>query len=61
MVKIMIPSFVWRIWKWKEKRDKFFLTFQSGASNPKFSVIIQSTIWVFMEGESDEIKSGGGS
>ena len=32
------------------------MTFQSGASNPRFSVLFLPTIWIFMEGENDEIK-----
>ena len=39
------------------KRTNFFMTFQSGDSNPRFSVIFPSMIWIFMEGEGDEIKS----
>jgi hypothetical protein len=39
-----------------EKKDKFFLTFQSGDSNPRFSAIFSPMIWIFMEGEGDEIK-----
>ena len=34
----------------EQKKDKIFLTFRSGDSNPRFSVI-------FTEGEGDEIKS----
>ena len=33
------------------------MTFQSGDSNPRFSVIFQPMISIFMEGEGDEIKS----
>ena len=47
-----------RIWKWKEKwnKTKNCLTFQSGGSNPIFSVNFLTTIWIFMESEGDEIK-----
>jgi hypothetical protein len=38
----------------KRKKDKKFLTFLSGDSNPRFSVI-------FTKGEGDEIKSRQGS
>ena len=38
-LKSKIPSFMQRIWKWKEKRDKIFSTFRSWDSNSRFSVI----------------------
>ena len=43
--------------KMKRKRTEHFLTFQSGDSNPRFSVIFPPMIWIFTEGEGDEIKS----
>ena len=43
--------------KMNRKRTKTFLTFWSGDSNPRFSVIFPPMIWIFMEGEGDEIKS----
>ena len=39
----------------------YFLTLWNGDSNPRFSVIFPPTIWIFMEGEGDEIKSRQGS
>ena len=59
--KTKICSFLWRIWKWKEKKDKKILTFGSGDLNSRFSVNFLPTIWIFMEGEGDEIKSRQGS
>ena len=44
--------FLWRIWKWTEKGQPLL----SGDSNPRFSVLFARMIWIFMEGESDEIK-----
>ena len=42
----------------EQKKDKKILTFRSGDSNPKFSVIFQPMIWIFMEDEGEEeIKS----
>ena len=41
----------------KQKKDKKNLTFRSGDSNPRFLVIYPPIIWIFMEGEGDEIKS----
>ena len=61
MVKNKDMQFWWRIWKWKEKKDKNFLTFQSGDSNPRFLVIFPPTIWIFMDVEGDKIKSRLGS
>ena len=40
----------------KQKKDNFFLTFQSGDSNSRFSVFFPPMVWIFMEGEGDEIK-----
>ena len=40
-----------------EQNDKKKLTFQSRDLNPRFSVIFPPMIWIFMEGEGDEIKS----
>ena len=42
-------------------KDKKILTFWRGDSNPRFSVIFLPTIWIFMEGEGDKIKSRRGS
>ena len=41
----------------EKKKEQKFLTFQSGDSNPRFSVIFPPMIRIFMEGEGDEIKS----
>ena len=41
----------------EQKKDKNNLTFRSGDSNPRFSVIFLPMIRLFMEGEGDEIKS----
>ena len=38
-LKSKIPSFVWRIWKCKEKKDKNVLIFRSRDLNPGFSKI----------------------
>ena len=43
--------------KMNRKRTIRFLTFQSRDLNLRFSVIFPPTIWIFMEGEGDEIKS----
>ena len=55
-LKTKTCTFLWRIWKWTEKGQKK-LTFRSGDSNPRFSVIFLTMIWIFMDGEGDEIKS----
>ena len=47
--------------KMKRKKDNKFLTFRSWDLNPRFSVIFPPTIWIFIEGEDDEIKSRQGS
>ena len=47
---------MWRIWKWKEKRAKN-RNIQSRDLNLRFSVIFPPMIWIFMQGEGDEIKS----
>ena len=52
-VKKKICRFLWRIWKWKEKK----LTFPSGDLNPRFSVVFPPMIWIFMRSEEPEIKS----
>ena len=41
----------------EQKNDKKILTFRSRDSNPRFSVIFLPKIWIFLEGEGDEIKS----
>ena len=41
----------------KKKKKEKKLTFQSGDLNPRFSVIFPPMIWIFMEGEGEEIKS----
>ena len=41
----------------EQKKDKQFLTYRSGDSKPRFSVIFPPMIWISMEGEGDEIKS----
>ena len=46
--------------KMNRRRTKNFLTFLRRDSNPRFSVIFLLMIWIFMEGESDEIKSRNG-
>ena len=52
-----IHSFLWRIWKWKEKDGQKILTFPSRDLNPRFSVIFPPIIWIFLESEEGEIKS----
>ena len=56
-LKTKVCSFLWRIWKWKEKKDKFSLTFWSRDLNPRFLVIFLPMIWIFMESEKYIIKS----
>ena len=41
----------------EQKKDKKCLTYRSGDSNPRFSVIFPPMISIFMEGEGDKIKS----
>ena len=69
MLKIFVFIYIWFVkqdvqkrhkqiyLKMKRKKDKHFLTFESGDWDPRFSVIFPPTIWIFMEGEGDEIKS----
>ena len=61
MVKIKDTQFCVKNLKMNREKDKKILTFRSGDSNPRFSVILPPTIWIFMEGEGDEIKYRGGS
>jgi hypothetical protein len=61
MVKIKDTQFCVKNLKMKRKKDKNILTFRSGDSNHRFSVIFLPMIWIFMEGEGDEIKSRQGS
>ena len=49
-------SFLWRIWKRKEKGQKK-MTFRSRDLNPRFLVIFPPMIWIFMESEEYKIKS----
>jgi hypothetical protein len=61
MVKIKDTQFCEKNLKMKRKKDKNVLTFWSGDLNPRFSVIPAHMIWIFMEGEGDEIKPRQGS
>ena len=61
MVKNKDMQFFMENLKMNKKKDKNFLTLQRGDSNPRFSVIFQPAIWIFMEGEGDEINSRWGS
>ena len=62
MVKIKDTQFCVKNLKMKRKKnDKKCLTFRSGDSNSRFSLIFPPTIWIFIEGEGDEIKSRQGS
>ena len=61
MVNIKDTQFSVKNLKVKRKKDNIFLTFWSRDSNPRFSVIFPPTIWIFMEGKVDEIKSRQGS
>ena len=45
----------------EKKKEQNFLTYRSGDLNPRFSVIFPLMIWIFMEIEEPEIKSGQGS
>ena len=56
-LKTKICCFLWRIWKWKEKRTKCFVTFWSRDLNPRFSAIFPSIILIFMWSEEPEINS----
>ena len=57
MVQFKETQFCVKNFKIKIKMYKKCLTFQSGDSNPRFSVIFPPMVWIFMEGECDEIKS----
>ena len=57
MVKNKGIQFFMENLKIKRKKDKKFLTFRSGDLNPRFSMIFQPMIWIFMESEEGEIKS----
>ena len=56
-LKTKVCNFLWRIWKWKEKKEKFFLAFRSGDLNLRFSGIFPHIIWIFIWSEELEIKS----
>ena len=47
-LKTKICSFLWLIWKWKEKRTKK-LTFPNGDLNPRFLNKFPPKIWIFRE------------
>ena len=57
MAKNKDMQFLWRIWKWTEKGQTFFWPSEAEIQTPKFSVIFPPMIWIFMEGEGDEINS----
>ena len=57
MVKIKDTQFCVKNLKMKRKKNKNFLTFLSGDSNPRFSVFFPPMIWIFTKGEGDKIKS----
>ena len=61
MVKNKDMQFFMENLKMKRKKGQKVLTFQSGDSNPRFSVIFPPTILIFMEDEGDENKSRQGS
>ena len=48
MVKIKDTQFCVKILKMKRKKGQNFLTFRSGDSNFRFSVIFPSMIWIFI-------------
>ena len=50
-------SFFYREFENEQNKDKQSLTFRGGDSNPRFSLNFLSMIWIFMEGEGDDIKS----
>ena len=52
-----ICSFLWRIWKWKEKRTKFFWPSRAGIWTPDFQYFSRPWFEFFTKGEGDEIKS----
>ena len=60
MVKIKDTKFCVKFWKLYEKGQKKFELHEHGFE-PRFSVIFPPMIWIFMEGEGDEIKSRLGS
>ena len=53
-LKTKICSFLWLIWKWKEKGTKK-LTFPDGDLNPGFLNKFPPKIWIFMEIRSIEL------
>ena len=55
-LKTKICNFLWRIRKWKEIWQFFFI-FKSGDLNPWFSVIFPPMILIFTWSEEPEIKS----
>ena len=57
MVKNKAMQFFMESLKMNRKKNKNFLTFQSGDLNPRFSVIFPPMIWIFMESEEAKIKS----
>ena len=57
MVKIKDTQFCVKKMKIKIGQKIFDRPESSGDLNPRFSVIILPMIWIFMEGEGDEIKS----
>ena len=46
-LKTNICSFVWRVWKWKEKGQKYFWPSGAGIRTPDF-LIFPPMIWIFI-------------
>ena len=56
MVKIKDTQFCVKNLKMKRRKDKNILTFRSGDSYTRFSVIFLPMIWIFKEAVGDEIR-----
>ena len=46
-LKTNICSFVWRVWKWKEKGQKYIWPSGAGIRTPDF-LIFPPMIWIFI-------------
>ena len=55
-LKSKICSLIWKFWKWAEKGQKNFDPLERGLE-PQIFNHFPPMIWIFMEGEGDEIKS----
>ena len=55
-LKTKICNFLWRIWKWKEKRRNFFWPSGAGIWTPDFQEFSRPWLEFFMWSEEPEIK-----